>query len=331
MGSDAAVIRVITVANAGFERGFRARREGAVANCWEPYLVDDAGGESKGGADGVFVAEALLVHSGRRSQRIVTERHTRAGILQQVGTNVGWDYQVSAWYSLAERHGGTTRLGLDPAGGSDPDAPGVVWSDGVERREWVELAGRVSAQAKLLTIFLEADAGAGAVDACFDDVALVPIQPFCPATPPPPEERCVDFADLGLRAELPPSFERDGFRFASADGSPQYIVSWGAPPGVGKLLFHSAGVEIALPFAARRVTLLFAQGAKDSPTVAGLDPDGDVVATAAQAPYVLTADGMVALVVKGGAGEAALVSLCAEPATDRGPGPGERLREGRRQ
>lgn len=333
VGEDTTVIRVVDVANADFEDGFRARAVGAVANSWEPYLAA-AGPEEKasaakpaeGKAVEVFLAEELLVHGGQRSQRIRTRAEGRAGILQRVGANPGWDYQVSGWYSLAERSGGSARLGLDPAGGTHPDAPGVVWSEGFERRQWAQLVARVCAEATAITIFLEADPGGKEVDACLDDVALVPIQPFCPQAPPPqkpeepeePQERCVDFADLGPRAELPPTFEREGFGFSSLDGGDQWIVPWGDPEGIGKLDVRG-GVEVRLPFAAEWVRVRMAQGGGQPVVVVALDAEGSAVGKADQAPHEIEAPGMTTLIVKGGSGESWMVSVCARPGGDQQP------------
>ncbi len=102
------------------------------------------------------------------------------------------------------------RLGVDPAGGMDPAAPGILWMVGRTRGQWEQLTARVVARSGDITIFLEAfgryeltreeeeeidtatmgrtarSLGQGA-DACFDGVRLLAMQPFCPPQQVPQE------------------------------------------------------------------------------------------------------------------------------------------------
>ena len=334
VGEDSAVISVVDVENAGFEDGFRPRSPGAVANGWEPYAAkssvvdEEKAGKEAGEAEGAaaptrpFACEQCLVHSGQRSQRIRATRGSRVGVLQRVGANPGWDYQVSAWYALDERGGGVARLGIDPAGGSDPDAPGVAWAAGDDHREWRQLVARVTATGdeRRITIFLETDAAGDGGEGVFDDVELVPIQPFCPPdepeVPPGTEERCVDFDALGPRSKQKADFMHDGFRFRSADGQPQYVVPFGDPSGVGKLAFRVTGVLVTLPFTARRVRVDVATGSSVPAKAVALDAQGQELATADEPPFVLDAEGIAHVLVAGGGGEAWLVSVCAEREKD---------------
>src|SRR6185436_12219250 len=93
---------------------------------------------------------------------------------QSIGANVGWDYQVSAWYHVGVAGTATVRLGIDPAGGTDPAAPGVGWMKGSDRTAWRQLAVRATAVAGAITIFLECDAESGDAGAWFDSVELLP-------------------------------------------------------------------------------------------------------------------------------------------------------------
>ena len=112
-GEAAITVRVVDVVNCNFEDGFRIRTAGAVANGWEPYVGSApagnafAAGSPSSTAGTLFAGEEIVVHNGRRSQRIAGLGTFVAGIYQRVGTNIGWDYQVTAWYSLDERGGGT--------------------------------------------------------------------------------------------------------------------------------------------------------------------------------------------------------------------------------
>jgi PKD repeat protein len=308
VGTDATVVRVVDVENRGFEDGFRGRNEGAVANTWEPYVI------GKGHDRDVFAAEEFLVHGGQRSQHIHV-RGQRAGIYQHVGANPGWDYQVAAWYSLDERGAGVARLGFDPEGGTNPDAATVVWDQGHEHQRWAHLAVRAGATAERVTIFLEAGETEGEALSYFDDVALVPIQPFCPKKPPAPEPRivCVDFSDVPLQTELPPSYTKDGFTFRSRDKAPQRVVGYGDPAGQAKLQLKVTGVEIDLPYTSDRVTLTIWKRSQKAIKIVATDGTNQVASASLQGSGTvhLDASGMEELIVYGGDGEAGLVQVCA--------------------
>ena len=53
---------------------------------------------------------------------------------------------------------------------------------------------------------------------------------------------------------MPPKFDRDGFGFASNDGTDLQIATFGPPQGTGKLLIPSGGLIVVLPFPASEVT-----------------------------------------------------------------------------
>ena len=341
VGMDTAVIRVVDVRNKGFEDGFRERVAGAVGNAWKPYWAQVPVYAAKPAkeldvstAPLVFFAEEYPVHSGERSQHIRFDGQTRFGIRQQVGANEGWDYQITGWYSLAEKSNGSARLGIDRTGGTDPTASTVVWSDGTERLEWHQLAVRATApKSGHVTIFLEGfvqDTCAGGIvsnpaaqrlrcDVFFDDVSLVAVQPFCleenqpekpPGTPPPgPTTTCVNFYDLQPSTEVPPTYEKQRFIFESMDKRPMYIVSWGMPAGRSKLALRS-GVAIDLPFAAEWVQLRIYEASKTPVRVAALNAQGMVVDRGKTVPtdavqsIELKGAGIVVVEVTGGNGEA---------------------------
>jgi PKD repeat protein len=205
-------VRVVDVLNAGFADGFRGTLAGSVANDWESYAASIAefalASRALPRPADTFESEEFLVYDGQRSQRIRVNNETRAGIYQRIGANPGWCYQITSWYCLLETAGGMARLGVDPAGGVDPTAPGIVWITGRAQGRWEDLTARIVAQKDGLTIFLEAtgrykttreeeeevetpdrnrfrERSPGA-DVCFDRVCLLPIQPFCPPQPTEP-------------------------------------------------------------------------------------------------------------------------------------------------
>ncbi|MET0552579.1 MAG: PKD domain-containing protein [Vicinamibacteria bacterium] len=205
IGSSVRTVQVVDLRNARFEDGYRATLVGSIANEWEPYAATTAEFARPSRAiavpGGAFGAEELIVREGQRSQRIRVDGRIRAGLHQTIGANPGWCYEVTGGYCLFESPGGMARLGVDPAGGSDPTASGIVWATGRARGRWQELVVRVAALQDGITIFLEAagtyrltrvqeleisrdpalarvtrDTGA---ELCFDHVRLIPIQPFC--------------------------------------------------------------------------------------------------------------------------------------------------------
>jgi FOG: PKD repeat len=328
VGSDATVIEVVDVENGHFEGGYRQSREGTVANGWKPYVLPNTSTSIGVNSESVFSCEECVVRDGQRSQRIRVTNGQRAGIYQKVGANPGWDYQITAWYTIAARASGTTRLGIDPLGGTAPDASSVVWMAGSESPDWAQLAIRAVAGAKAsrITIFLEAAAGtsdagtAGLADVCFDDVRLVPVQPFCPDEKPPqpkPEETCVDFTDLHPDSEFPSGTVLKGFRFTMLDGKPSRIVSYGPPPGISKLQL-GRGVIVDLPFAADWVRVRLAPMERLPIEVVAIDSDGKVLQTAATIPggpgeqqLVLNAAGIVRVQITTKGFEATLIEICA--------------------
>lgn len=341
VGSDFTVVRVVDVRNAGFEEGFRRLHAGQVARHWSPYgeiavgpgAAAISGGTGAGG-HASFGCEQCVVHGRRRAQRVSLTRPGRAGVRQSVGANPGWEYQVSAWYSIREGAGGTARLGIDPGGGADPDAPGATWTEGEASGDWVQLVRRVVATGDAITIFLEAripepearEEGSGGNEVWFDDVSLVPVQPFCPeeAQEEVPSERCVDFTELQPGTQLPAGYEKKGFGFEALDPRGLRIVAYGAPDGESKLAL-GRGVLVDLPFEADQVRLEVGLDTRSQVRVLAFDASGEEAGlaetsgdgTARMETLTLTADGIVRLQVGGKGGEETLYRICARKTAGR--------------
>jgi PKD repeat protein len=311
-GTMATVVTVVDVRNAGFEEGFCRHQLGEVGNAWSPYLARIPTLLSSADLTplavpvapnvDIFTAEHATVRHGGRAQRIRFLGNTRAGVMQRIGANPGWDYQVTVWYSLNEQAGGDSvllddvdelidqppelrgakaRLGIDPDGGLDPSSSGIVWMDGMLRPEWSQLCVRATAGGEGITVFIEGQGGVRlGADVCFDDAALVAVQPFCP--PAPPQQTCVDFASFEKDAVLPPEFEHEGFRFTARDGEPQRIVQSTVPPGPHVLEIRPRGLEVTFPVTAdmARATLV-GQGAV---ILVAYDADRNEVARRTVAP-----------------------------------------------
>ncbi len=323
-GSAAITVRVVDVLNRDFECGFRNRLAGAVANEWEPYVGSAPAGTTASAALGssvgasLFAGENIIVHSGRRSQRIAGLGTFAAGIHQSVGANPGWDYQVTAWYHLDERGVGKCRLGVDPAGGVDPSAGNIVWSEGTNNREWTQLAVRVSAKGGAVTIFLEAHGDSRGTAAYFDDVLLVPYPcPLGECKARPQREVCIDWQGRKEGGELGTRFHDRGFTFSSLTSLPLRLVSYGVPAGQAKLQIPARGMEVDLPFDGDRVVAKIVRYSKQPLKLEARDntgrPLGDTSATGQQnviETLEIDAAAIASLRFMGGGNESLLVELC---------------------
>lgn len=323
-------IAVVDLMNKRFEEGFRESGVGAVANEWSPYVVsqDAKGGDLLPAATRerlrFFEAEELVVRDGRRAQRVNASPGQRVGILQKVGANVGWDYQVTVGYHIEGASSARCRVGIDPTGGDAPSAPQVVWSAGSSAGRWRKLLIRATASARAVTVFLEVE-GIDERSRCwFDAVAFDPFpcrlrDPRRPERPPTERFVCVRFADERESRSVEQPLNRDGFVFRRRSSEdPLRVVSFGPPAGEGKLLIDGVGaraVTAALPFEAARVTAMvwIIEGTVD---VVALDAAGAEVAVAsvfgADVPQSVTlAHAGISTIVMSSKGRVTLIELCA--------------------
>jgi hypothetical protein len=311
-GGGAMPVYVTELKNRDFEGGFRALLQGEVANFWKPY------------GNGTLAAELFKVHDGQRSQRMTANSGARVGLHQFLATNVGWDYQLSAWYHIDEKtEGGRCRLGVDPAGGIDPSAATVCWFEGNEQNEWNRLMVRVTAAAPKLTVFLETVTERGSVSAVFDGVEFIPYPaplpaPVAPALPTPetPEKKkCVNWADVKESRELGSSFVREGFAFNSLQSASLRVALWGSAR-TGHLVVPMSGVKAVLPFAANRVGVQIRHYKIETVEVCAYNAGGDCVGRAVSQKegsdtVILRAPEIAYVVLVSEGGEALLEQLCA--------------------
>ncbi len=272
VGAGTMPVHVIELKNRNFEKGFRLLRQGQVANEWEPCGSAASAGDSEAlrasmsnaVSNGQFKAEEFVVHQGQRSQNIIVRGGGRAGIYQSLGSNEGWDYQVTGWHHIAETTEGLCRIGINPDGGTDPTAEQVVWCEGRRKHHWEKLAVRAAATGRKITIFLETISTADGVSAFFDEIEVIPYPCELPDPVPPlieePEEKprklCVDWSNATESHELPPSFKKQGFSFLSNEGAPFRVLLWGRSDRVGKLEISRSGFQVVLPFTASKVSAL---------------------------------------------------------------------------
>jgi PKD repeat protein len=353
VGTASIVVRVVDVRNKHFENGFRQLTVGQVANAWEPYPAHPAQQVNTGAAASgalTFAADETIFRRGEHSQRIEIPANSVAGIYQQVGANQGWDYQVTAWFALDQRRGGSCRLGLDPAGGTDPTAASIFWSQSREDTEWTELLVVATATAAKVTVFLEAStkfsagqppfqppdqaeirADSNGTVANFDDVALLPYLWKLKDCFPPvrkPSQQCVDWK-AAKPHEVPSPYQDSGFTFISRTGQTLLIVTFGPPPGEGKLVIPSRGLEVTLPQPSMQVTATVFTAGQTPVELTAYAADGGTAGTAKSQPGITTPQqltinghGMVKLLFGTGVMEGTLIQLCATPDVDTSKGTG---------
>jgi hypothetical protein len=262
---------------------------------------------------------------------VVAYAGARAGILQPFGANVGWDYQVSAWFHLKGE--GKCRLGLDPSGGVDPTSSEVTWSEVSPLGCWMLLADRVTAKKRAVTVFLEVSEAAGTGTAWFDGASIV-VTPCAlkaePSLPPSEEEKCVNWKDE-KPSHKGKEFAEEGFTFKAP--SSLQVVTWSEPQGEGKLLIPTSGLEVVLPFEAGLVVAHVVQNGGRFVVMEALDANGKAVGQASTAgargkveALGVSGEGILSLQFTAG-GEDLLIDLCAYRAQPAGAVTGTPARE----
>lgn len=118
-----------------------------VARDWLGYTV---WGEPT--LDGEFTS----IRSGDWSQKISGYATWRAGILRPFKSVRGAMFAVNVWGHLHIIGGGAVRVGVDPTGGTDPNAATVIWSPQYTTLgQWMQMPVTGQALADTITVFLE--------------------------------------------------------------------------------------------------------------------------------------------------------------------------------
>ncbi|MPZ35831.1 MAG: hypothetical protein GEV13_33535 [Rhodospirillales bacterium] len=233
-GSDTLVVRYSDLLNGGFESGFQHVPLGMVGNHWTPYAQPLS---SSVPVRDVFSCQSCVVCSGAKAQALHAPGFPHAGILQSIGANPGWEYQFVADVSLQPPGEGGVWLGVDPAGGTNRQSAGVVWSSVAPGVGWQRVSVRAVAEARSVTVFLEVR-NAGAEAAVFDCIQMQAYPcslELDPKTPPNPVRRCVSWLRIDPIPQLGPQTEREGFTFSSLTGADLSIITFGTPHNGTKL------------------------------------------------------------------------------------------------
>jgi hypothetical protein len=198
------------LANPGMEGTFTERGAGEikVAEDWHPFYKNGPGqgeGYNRRPEWKPYDLAAFgprQVHSGRYSQVWFSTYSTHTGgVYQRVPATPGDVLLLTAWsraWSSTQDDpdvsaGGAyhTSVGIDPTGGTDWTAPGVIWSEEIRYHDaWVRHVLRLETQADHVTVFLKgrAEWRVKHNDVSWDDVSLVVTGGTAPTPTPTPTE-----------------------------------------------------------------------------------------------------------------------------------------------
>jgi len=155
-------IQLTTIITDDFESGYDGPVTQDVDPDWGCYIIY---------GQPTFDGEWHTRHRGDWAQKVAGHASFRAGIYRHVPIAQGETYDVHVFAHLFQYGGGMARLGVDPAGGTNPDA--AVWSQMADLGVWIELTNGGRATSNYITIFLE---GQSLMDdntnAYFDDLIV---------------------------------------------------------------------------------------------------------------------------------------------------------------
>jgi hypothetical protein len=173
------IIQATTVITDDFESGFDGPVTQDVDPDWGCYIIY---------GQPTFDGEWNTRRSGDWAQKVAGHASFRAGIYRHVPVAQGQTYDVHVFAHLFQYGGGMARLGVDPAGGTNPDA--AVWSQMADLGVWIELTNGGRATSNHITIFLEGQSlRDDNTNAYFDDMKIqvggagaIAAQPAIPIT-----------------------------------------------------------------------------------------------------------------------------------------------------
>lgn len=234
-------VEVVHIDNPKFESGYTYHPAGKVANGWTAFwkMNDPAPGSqianyseythlTKVGAETgeIYFCEQCLVYDGQRSQRISLSSAYTAGIMQRIGANPDWEYQVACMYQIPPGQSGTAMLGIDPSGSGNPYSAEIKWVKGTEKGKWSNLTVSTVAKGSSISVWLALKAEGRGAEACFDGVEFIAIQKekCLPCQSPIKMPTCIDFVSPSQERELPPTFIREGAVFETGDQKPHALI-----------------------------------------------------------------------------------------------------------
>jgi hypothetical protein len=172
-------IQATSIITDDFESGFDGPVTQDVDPDWGCYIIH---------GQPTFDGEWNTRRSGDWAQKVAGHASFRAGVYRHVPIAQGQVYDVHVFAHLYLYGGGMARLGVDPAGGTNPDA--AVWSQMADLGTWIELTNGGAVTSNYITIFLEGQSlRDDNTNAYFDDLTVqvsgagaIAAQPSIPTT-----------------------------------------------------------------------------------------------------------------------------------------------------
>jgi len=239
--SDSLIVTQSDLKNSDFEQGFERQPDGVVGRHWRGYAVSAT---STVQSTQIFNCEECIVCRGQRSQAVQAPGHRIAGLSQSIGVNKGWEYQIAAMFHL-DTPGTSGWIGIDPTSGGNRASDDVVWREIGLASGWQGLSNRVEALGDNLTVYIEFR-DPGDTPLMIDCVTLQawpctkeegkPEDSSDDETQEPPEEFCIDWKNHTTTSQVPSGDVISGLTLSSTSGLPLFIVTFGPPPGEGKLM-----------------------------------------------------------------------------------------------
>lgn len=192
-GSAFLIVKVVELRNACFENGFRFRIENndrafadrIVGNEWYPFaeqIIPFGDNQSSNQNFNAvhFIADQYICRDGQRAQGVKLDGSGIAGVRQTICTNIGWDYEFTAYYHLPIPSQGIAVIGIDPTGGVVAASNKVVWVKSLPINEWVHISVRATALKKSVTCFIGVQQENGESAIYIDKSCFFMIQPCDP-------------------------------------------------------------------------------------------------------------------------------------------------------
>ena len=320
-GKETMVVMVNQLRNGNFEDGFyrlniREGHDDIIANHWLPFAVevdtiDKAAISGQRMVD--FDPQQYIVSDGERSQRIRVSGALRAGIMQEIEVNKGWDYEFTGHFHVPAISLAMGLIGIDPLGGNDIDSSAIVWRELPLNLQWKNATVRATARNEKITLFLGIlNRNARQTEIYWDYCQLYQIQPHC--NEEPCETTCIDFKDLKNDMVIQKPFQYKGLSFIIGKRG-VFTTKIGEPDKQVKLGFHREGMRIDFPEVIDFLELTITNHAGRIIEIEALFEE-EIVANTQEIIYnetkKVTLDGlqMTGVLIKGGDSEAALVEIC---------------------
>lgn len=261
-GSARMIINANHVKNPDMKLGFRdliihERLKVIVANDWYPYYYPYK--DRKGQVNFATAAKQDINQDGYWAQEIQLFGAGHAGIFQNIDVNIGWTYEFTGCYNFPMMgNSGNVRIGIDPLGGRDAEAPQIEWVEANPSIDWMNITVRAVAQNSMITLFIgvnEWNSGENIIR--WDNVKLYQIQPCEDKIEIVKPSPCLNFKDIKEKQSFSEPFTHMDY-IISPNTNQLVATTGGEPEGTMKLGFDRHGVNVKFPDYTKYVKILLA-------------------------------------------------------------------------